>query len=812
MGKATGFILAAVQIGIGIATSNVALIVSGSIALAGSTVALLSSPRVQKTEATERTVKDPIPVRVRGNGKRKLFPSGTALFETASDGTTVDVWMYHDGRINAVTGIYINDKLASVDGSGFVQQFADKSFQSNHVRVGWTLGQVTETAFAPVIAKVPGLWTSAHRGDGIASGYMLKFPEKEKAFLETFPQGDSVSMALLMELAPVYDPRAPGQDPYNPLTWAYSDNAALCFLHYLMTQRGLDWTTQCQPQLPRILAAINDCDVVQPLYAGGSEPRYRCCVVYKADEKPSTIISEYLACFDGWYCLNERNELILYSGRTYAPTVTLGPGNIASYTHQGGVAAEDRINQVQITYVSDLHDYAIVDAQPFRDEDLISDMGVENTGSVTAQTPSFTQNRRLAKRLMARSNTPYRGSVITTFSGRAAMGERFVNLDLPEVGFSGVVEIVSSPVIDMRTGGVTFDWVAADVNVDAWNPATEDGEGASVGNRVALAPVAAPSVISAVSIFTPLTDGGTGVRVEIEASGPNRNDLTWYARWRVEGAAVWNENRYDDIDPGPSVILLTGFVPTQEEIEVEVAYRLGDGRLSPWSGDVNPTTIVDSATDATAPDPATALVVSAWTASLSLVTPNIARATRYRWRVYAANGTTLIRETFTALPTYDYRSVDAAFDGVARSYVVKVAGVNLAGAGAEFSSGVITKPALAAVTSPVANGGATTATVTCDAATGAVGYAVFYASTSGFNPDTTGGVVQSGIPTVSIFGLSAGTYYARIAAYDEWTAKPSLLNLSAELTFTITTGGGSTPSGGGGSGGGWAGRDPVREL
>lgn len=772
---------------------------------------LVGGQKAQPPQTTATEKKSSIPARVRGNGKRRLFGS-SILFETASDGSTVDVWAFHDGRINAVTAVYLNDQQVVVDGAGVVQQLADKTYQGEHVTLGWRLGLATETAFSQVIAKLPGLWTANHRGDGVVTGFLIKRPEAEKHFLTTYPQGDNVTMSIAAELAPVFDPRDPSQDPYNTLTWVYSDNAALCFLHYMMTQRGLDWTSQCQPQLTRIVAAINDCDAVQPLDAGGTEPRYRSCVAYEAPEQPSAIIGEYLACFDGWYIFNERAELILYSGRYYEPTVTLGPDQIASYTFQAHVAAEDRINQIHVSYVSELHDYATVDAQSFRDEDLISVMGRENDASLPAQTPSFTQNRRLAKRKMARTNAPFRGTITTTFSGRIVVGERYVGLSLPEMAYSGAIEVVSSPQRDPATGGVTFDWIAADPNVDAWNPATEDGEGASVGNRVALAPLAAPSIVTATSLFTPVTDGGTGVRVEIEVSGPDRSDLTWFARWRVEGAAVWNENRYDDIDPGPSVILVTGFVPTQDEIEVEVAYRVGDGRLSPWSGDVNPATIVDSATDATAPDDATGITVAGWSSSLSLTTDSIARASRYRWRIYAADGTTLIREAYTTLPAYDYRITDAALDGIARSYVAKVAGVNTAGAGGEASSGVITKAAPAAPGSPVVNGGATTATATCDAVAGAVGYAVFYAGTAGFNPDTTGGVVQSGIPNISIFGLGAGTYYARIAAYDEWTAKPSLLNLSAEQSFTITTGGGSTPSGGGGSGGGWAGRDPVREL
>ena len=108
-------------------------------------------------------------------------------------------------------------------------------------------------------------------------------------------------------------------------------------------------------------------------------------------------------------------------------------------------------------------------------------------------------------------------------------------------------------------------------------------------------------------------------------------------------------------------------------------------------------------------------------------------------------------------------------------------------------------------------GGATDATVTCAASADPdlAGYVLFYSSTSGFNPSTSGGVLSSGIPSITIYGLAAGTYYARIAAYDGWTADPAFLNLSAERSFAITAGGGSSPGGGGDGGGGYNGRCVV---
>lgn len=198
-----------------------------------------------------------------------------------------------------------------------------------------------------------------------------------------------------------------------------------------------------------------------------------------------------------------------------------------------------------------------------------------------------------------------------------------------------------------------------------------------------------------------------------------------------------------------------------------------------------------------------------WTGNAILLICNpVDGATNYRFDVYKADGTTLLRSITSSTPSTSYTATMAALDGPLRSYKIAAAAVSTAGAGPVSSQISVTNAAPAAVSAPVATGGATTATITCTASsdTDLAGYVVFYSTTSGFAPATAGGTVAQGAPSVSIFGLAAATYYCKIAAYDPWTANPSQLNLSTELTFTISTGAGATPSGGGTGAGGYTGR------
>jgi len=209
------------------------------------------------------------------------------------------------------------------------------------------------------------------------------------------------------------------------------------------------------------------------------------------------------------------------------------------------------------------------------------------------------------------------------------------------------------------------------------------------------------------------------------------------------------------------------------------------------------------------PDEVTGLALAhAWNGStLAVVCDPSARAENYKFRFFDTDETTLLREIVTTTPSASYTSSLAAQDGVRRAYAIEVIASNAAGDASPSAWLTVTNNAPDAVTTPAIPDATTTVTATCDASadTDLAGYALFYSSTSGFDPSTAGYVVTCGIPSIPLYGLASGTYYGRIAAFDGWSADPAFLNLSSEITFHVSTGGGSTPSGGGAGGGGGGG-------
>jgi hypothetical protein len=160
-----------------------------------------------------------------------------------------------------------------------------------------------------------------------------------------------------------------------------------------------------------------------------------------------------------------------------------------------------------------------------------------------------------------------------------------------------VVEVMGVE-FDPMSATVVIDVILADTNIDAWTPATEEGSAVSGSERPAPEALAPPG-ITTVTPFFEATGSGDGVRLNVVGTGPDRGDLTWYVRWRVQGATAWVEGQFADADGTSGVELETGFVPADETLEVQIAYETGGGTLSA-RGPATPAT-VDTSTAALPP-------------------------------------------------------------------------------------------------------------------------------------------------------------------------------------------------------------------
>jgi hypothetical protein len=581
--------------------STLATAAVSAITVAGlqSAIGLLGiGPGSGKPDTTEQAIKTARPPRVSAYGRSRLYGAYT-LYETAPTGEAVDVYAVHEGKIDGIETYYLGDETVTVV-ANVVQQGADKRYRDSAVKLYATDGSVPGAGFPAVAALLPGVWTAAHRGDGVVALALTAKAVKAKVFQETYPQSvvPIPSIVARWQLCP--DPAA--VDPLNEAAWTWTENPVRHLLHYKLVVEGPKpnlpksnagyaaqlaalrlawWNRKIAPTLDFWIDAAADCDAPRALLAGGTEARYRSSVAHKHTDKHQGPIAALLATFDGWMAPRSDGALVVYSGRYYEPTVTLGPEHIVSYTFDAGYPDEgEAVNEIICSYISAAHDYNTVETDPWRDEADIARRGQVLSTPLEVQVPSHAQARVLAKRLMQRKNAIARGTVTTNIAGRMATGQRYVDLHLEEAGavfYSGPVEILSA----RRTlrGGLSFEWVAAEPDIDDWNPATEEGNPAVIGEGVDAEPLDDPVINAAVQV-----EQGDSILADIDATGPLRDDLQWYARFRQQGETAWSaEAEYADADPGSPVALRVGPVPGGVALELQVAYRVGDGRYSDWS-------------------------------------------------------------------------------------------------------------------------------------------------------------------------------------------------------------------------------------
>ena len=157
----------------------------------------------------------------------------------------------------------------------------------------------------------------------------------------------------------------------------------------------------------------------------------------QAYRRPQGPTSAILATFDGWLAPRRDGALVVFSGRVYEPDPAdlIGTEEIVSYTWEGGrVDDSEAVNEVICSYISALHDYNSVECDAWRDEADITQRGQVLSSPLEVQVPSNAQVRYLAKRLIGRKNSPFRGTITTNIAGRKAQGKRYIPIHLEEAG------------------------------------------------------------------------------------------------------------------------------------------------------------------------------------------------------------------------------------------------------------------------------------------------------------------------------------------------------------------------------------------
>jgi len=218
-------------------------------------------------------------------GKMKV--AGARIFDGTTGTDNVDlhrVVAFAGHEITSFEQIYINDEVATIDGSGTV---TSPSRYQGKIKIYEHLGSPDQAADSNLVSAGTG-WTSNHRLRGIAYLY-CKFTFDVDAFPNNVPE-----ITAVIKGKKVYDPRSPSAAN------AWSDNPALCVRDYLTaTGYGLgEATANINDTAFSTAATVCDDDLTT---AGTT--RYTTNGAFTTAIEPQELIADLMTSMGGtiWY-------------------------------------------------------------------------------------------------------------------------------------------------------------------------------------------------------------------------------------------------------------------------------------------------------------------------------------------------------------------------------------------------------------------------------------------------------------------------------------------------------------------------------
>jgi hypothetical protein len=550
--------------------------------------------------------------------------AGAVTFRQAQSNAYVTVQAASLGRLDGIAAYYLNDDKVTLDVNGAVIAVTNggttitsgRYLDSPDKRVIFhtRMGLPTETAYSEVVTRFPSIYGSTYRGDGIGSFCVERFAPAAKFVDKIFPSGPPE--ASIATRGVCYDWRkddtvtggSGDQRRDDPTTWEASDNPLVWDVFREWHDWGMDWDTEITPSLDLLTDGANFNEGLIDLNAGGTEKRYRCAFNYPDDENQDATRQRFKDAMDAFWMVNGLGHLIVKPGQYEEPTFVItaddicAPDGDVGYSWSRGTANANAVDLVNVTFMSPDNDYLDMQCDPW----IISDqgnratslnLGVDGPGVFT-----FTQARRLAKRKAARLMPTYRGWVRVGLMGRRGLGERYIRIQNPRLNsMSDVVCEVTNVEFDPDTLTFVFTVISADTNIDAWNPATEEGAPVNVIAGVNPEALSAPTITSATAVYTQFSDNTTGVSIVFEAdSGTNRSDLTWYPSWKLSTGTVYNDLAAQAGNgDGTANLTIPGPLPVNATINIRVEAITNTGSPSGWSAAQN----VSTSRAAVAPSP-----------------------------------------------------------------------------------------------------------------------------------------------------------------------------------------------------------------
>ncbi len=358
-------------------------------------------------------------------------------------------------EVEEIGDIYLNDKIVTLDGSGFVTQNRWKEKVRIIKRDG---SQTTASAAMVNSAGVPETFI----GKGIAHLY-VRLTYDADVFASGIP-----TITATVKGKKVYDPRT------NTTGW--SANAALCIRDYITSSYGLADSTVNDTYFS---AAANDCDDNIPTKTG-SQDRYTINGVIRADSTIGSALSDMMQSCNG---------ALYYSGGEWRLRVGVYEASVKSFTLDDlrseitlptKMSRRDIFNRVVGTFIDRSADWIEAEYPPVVSSYFLNteDNGIEN--ALDLPLPMLTDGaraQRIAKQALFRSREQM---TISADFGLSALGVEIgdiVDLTISEYGWTNKeFEVKSWKLLISQEGGIRVQLLLRETSQEAFAWDAEEEE------------------------------------------------------------------------------------------------------------------------------------------------------------------------------------------------------------------------------------------------------------------------------------------------------------------------------------------------
>lgn len=418
--------IAAAGVG-GLVTATGALTTIGSIVAGGIGLGLTyaanalfgAKPSTIKPQDGKGTLRQSVVPRRKHYGRVRTGGS-YVLFRTKK-GNLFQVIYIGEGRSDGFEEHYIDGRPVSPDPDGWIR---DKQYEGA-VRIVNRLGLPVETAYSELISVYPEVWTAAHRGDGCVSTFMHARGVKQEKFSAVYPNRIPAYESVRRD-GIVLDPRTG--------TMGWTANLYLIFRDWLINNDGAG-ISAAYIEDADFAAAATLGDEILSTNGGGTVRRYHGQLSYTLETEPVDIIDRLETATDSRLILKANGKIGIQPGKWVEPTVFIADGHLIDYELADSSGPLREANEVTVKYTNPLAGYSEATTDPWRDEDDISQTGRVRAIPIEAyEIQNHHHGRRVAKLKFCRASARWRGTIITDLYGLKARNERFIRIQVLDLG------------------------------------------------------------------------------------------------------------------------------------------------------------------------------------------------------------------------------------------------------------------------------------------------------------------------------------------------------------------------------------------